>query len=1027
MRVLKRNGTLEDVKFDKVTERLRKLSDGLDVSCELIAQKVLSEIQDGISTSKLDEISADVAIAMTDKPDYGVLASRILVSNMHKNCGKEHERDYLFDYFGLKTLQKTYLAPGETPQDLWTRVAKQVSSESDFEDTYQALSTKKYIHATPTLFNSGTPRPQLASCFLVAMKDDSIEGIYDTKKEMAMISKYAGGIGLHVHNIRAKGSRIIGNNGKSDGLLPMLRTVNADARYVNQGGRRKGAVAVYLEPWHADILDFLELRLNQGDEESRCRDLFTAIWMPDLFMHRLESSPDATWSLFCPNEAPGLSDVYGSEFEELYERYESEGRARAKIPIQTIWKAILKSQVETGTPYMLYKDSCNRKSNQKNIGTIKSSNLCVAPETPILTREGYRKISDLRDQQIEVWNGYEWSMVTIRKTSDSSELVRVEIDTGTFVECTPDHKFWIKPGYANKPVEVRAKDLVPGDKLIKWDSRPIELPEIMKYPYTHGFFCGDGTYNNNRPMVSLYGSKKNLINHLNIRTTSGNEDATGRINCMLPHDLDAKFFVPMNHTIKSRLEWLAGLIDADGTVLSSGHIQIASINKQFLHDIFLMLHTLGVQSRITLAHGSMQRELPDGNGGTRLFDCQPLWRLCISHTFVNRLIDLGLVTYRAIVKTHDGNRCAHWFAKVVSVSVTGRISETFCFTEPKRHMGVFNGILTGQCTEILEVSTPDETAVCNLASIALPSFVDQGFDFNELHRVTRLIVRNLNNVIDRGFYPVEEARRSNLRLRPIGIGVQGLADVFAMLKLPFDSQEARTLNKMIFEHIYFAALSESNALAKKFGRYDGFDGSPAANGILQFDMWSGSETTIKTWDWLSDEIKQFGLRNSLLIAPMPTATTSQILGFNECFEPFTSNMYLRRTLAGEFTVINKYLVKELRARGLWNRQIKDRIVRNGGSVQGIPGVPEDIQNIYKTVWEISPRVIIDMARDRGAFIDQSQSMNLFVEDPTNAKLSSIHMYAWRQGLKTGMYYLRTRPKAKPIQFSLEPECVMCSA
>ena len=710
MKVQKRDGSFEDVQFDKVTQRLRKLADSLDVSCDLVAQKVLASIHDGISTSQIDEISAEVAIAMTDKPDYGILASRILVSNMHKNQGSREllnpDRDYLFDYFGLKTLIKTYLGPGETPQDMWMRVAKQVASDADLDETYQALSTKKYIHATPTLFNSGTPRPQLASCFLVAMKEDSIEGIYDTKKEMAMISKYAGGIGLHIHNVRAKGSRIVGNNGKSDGILPMLRTVNADARYVNQGGRRKGAVAVYLEPWHADIMDFLEMRLNQGDEESRCRDLFSALWIPDLFMKRLEANED--WSLFCPNEAPGLSDVYGDEFEALFEKYESEGKARVKVPIQTIWKAILKSQVETGTPYMLYKDSCNRKSNQKNIGTIKSSNLC---------------------------------------------------------------------------------------------------------------------------------------------------------------------------------------------------------------------------------------------------------------------------------------------------------------------------------TEILEVSGPEETAVCNLASIALPSFVkEEAFDFFELHRIVRLIVRNLNNVIDRGFYPVNEARRSNMKLRPIGIGVQGLADVFAMMKMPFDSEEAAELNSKIFENIYFAALSESNYLAKKHGSYEGFFESPASQGILQFDHWGPApKLTCTTWNWLTEEIKQFGLRNSLLVAPMPTATTSQILGFNECFEPFTSNMYLRRTLAGEFTVINKYLLKDLRDRGIWNRNIKDRIIRNGGSVQGIPEIPEDLQRIYKTVWEISPKVLINMARDRGAFIDQSQSMNLFVEDPTNAKLSSIHMYAWKQGLKTGMYYLRTRPKAKPIQFSLEPECVACSS
>jgi len=851
MRVLKRDGTYEDVRFDKVTERLRKLATDLDVSCDLVAQKALSEIQDGISTSKIDEITAEVAIAMTDKPDYGVLASRILVSNMHKNLGKSHERDYLFDYFGLKTLLKSYLMEGETPQDLWWRVARQVASEEDLQETYDALSFKKYIHATPTLFNSGTARPQLASCFLCSMSD-SIEEIYDAKKQMAMISKYAGGIGLHIHAIRAKGSHIKGNNGRSDGLLPMLRTINADARYVNQGGRRKGAVAVYLEPWHADILEFLEMRLNQGDEESRCRDLFSALWIPDLFMKRLEANED--WSLFCPNEAPHLSDVYGDEFEVLYQRYESEGKARAKVPAQTIWKAILKSQVETGTPYMLYKDSCNRKSNQKNVGTIKSSNLCVAPETPILTRQGYKKIVDLADTWVEVWNGHEWSNVQVRKTSDAAELLKVVLDSGMTLECTREHRFWLE----GSKVHTETQYLKVDDRLVGWTS-------------------------------------------------------------------------------------------------------------------------------------------PDG-------------------VYVNG-------------------------PRVMSVLRTGRVSPTYCFTEPLRHLGVFNGILTGQCTEILEVSSKEETAVCNLASIALPSFVGGNsensppgtFDFHELQRITRLVVRNLNNVIDRGYYPVEEAKRSNLRMRPIGIGVQGLADVFAIMKMPFDSTEAAELNSKIFENIYYAALFESCALAKKHGPYSAFTGGPngpcpAAQGILQFDHWGESvKLTVPHWNWLTDEIKQFGLRNSLLIAPMPTATTSQILGFNECFEPFTSNMYLRRTLAGEFTVMNKYLLKDLRERGLWNRRLKDQIIRNGGSVQGIPEIPEDLQRLYKTAWEISPKTIINMARDRGAFIDQSQSMNLFVEDPTNAKLSSIHMYAWKQGLKTGMYYLRTRPKAKPIQFTLEPECAMCSS
>lgn len=731
MRVIKRNGQFEDVKFDKVTLRIQNLSNGLNVSPDLLAQKVLSSIHDGISTSQIDDISAEVAISMmTENPDYEMLATRILVSNLHKNTPKTFseameilgipstagldyyilpERDYNLDFFGLKTLMKMYLnkVDGkiiETPQYMFMRVATSVAkSLEDVIRTYDYLSTKKYIHATPTLFNAGAPRPQMSSCFLVAMKEDSIDGIYDTKKEMALISKYAGGIGLHMHNIRAKGSRIIGNNGTSDGILPLLRTLNADARYVNQGGRRKGSIAVYLEPWHADIFSFLELRLNQGDEESRCRDLFTALWIPDLFMKRLESGED--WSLFCPNECPGLSDVYGDDFEKLYEMYESQGRARQKIPIEKIWKAILKSQVETGTPYMLYKDHCNRKSNQQNLGTIKSSNLC---------------------------------------------------------------------------------------------------------------------------------------------------------------------------------------------------------------------------------------------------------------------------------------------------------------------------------TEIIEHSDADNTAVCNLASIGLPSFVKDGqFDFDELMSVTRLATRNLNNVIDRNFYPVEEASKSNFRHRPIAIGVQGLADTFALLGMPFDSEEAKLLNRRIFEHMYFAAVTESCDLAKRFGHYDTFYGSPMSYGVFQFDMWN--VTPELDWVNLKCDVQQFGLRNSLLLGPMPTASTSQILGFNECFEPFTNNIYLRRTLAGEFVVVNKYLVKELMQLGLWSKELKNEIIRNNGSVQSL-NVPQRIKDLFKTSWEISTRVIIDMAADRGAFICQSQSMNLFVEDPTNSKLSSIHMYAWKKGLKTGMYYLRTRPKAKAIQFTIEPQaCTMCAA
>ena len=574
-------------------------------------------------------------------------------------------------------------------------------------ETYDKMSQGLFIHATPTLFNAGTPRPQMSSCFLIANKEDSINGIYGTLTECAQISKWAGGIGMHIHDIRGNKSRIRGTNGQSDGIIPMLRVFNATARYVNQAGRRKGSIAVYIEPWHMDIMDFLELRLNQGDEEARCRDLFSALWIPDLFMKRVEQG--GQWSLFCPDKAPGLSDAVGDEFEALYTKYEEEGRANTTVPAADIWKAILKSQTETGTPYMLYKDACNKKSNQKNLGTIKSSNLC---------------------------------------------------------------------------------------------------------------------------------------------------------------------------------------------------------------------------------------------------------------------------------------------------------------------------------TEIIEYTDKDETAVCNLASIALPKYVDvenKTFDYEKLHEVTKTVTKNLNRVIDRNFYPVETARKSNMRHRPIGLGVQGLADVFILCRHAFDSDEAKEINARIFETMYHAALEASSELAEVQGSYETFEGSPASQGVLQFDMWEGDTKLHYDWDAMKERVKTKGLRNSLLMAPMPTASTAQILGNNECFEPYTTNIYLRRTLAGEFVVVNKHLVNDLKKIGLWSKEMKDLMVKAGGSIQTIVDIPEDIKKLYRTVWEIKMKDVIDMAADRGRFIDQSQSMNLFMESPTMSKLSSMHMYAWKQGLKTGMYYLRSKAKARPIQFSLEPDCVACSA
>ncbi|KAI9202764.1 ribonucleotide reductase [Polychytrium aggregatum] len=758
MFVYKRDGRTEKVAFDKITSRITKLCYGLDmnfVDPVQISIKVVSGVYQGVTTVELDNLAAETAAYLTTKhPDYAILAARIAVSNLHKETKKQfsavvedlytyvnpatgkpapmisqetyecivkhadrlnsaiiYDRDFNYNYFGFKTLERSYLLRikgrvAERPQHMLMRVAVGIHGE-DIDgaiETYNLLSEKYFTHASPTLFYAGTPRPQLSSCFLVAMQEDSIEGIYDTLKTCAQISKNAGGIGLHIHNIRATGSYIAGTNGQSNGIVPMLRVFNNTARYVDQGGnKRPGAFAIYLEPWHADVFEFLDLKKNTGKEETRARDLFYAMWICDLFMKRCEKNED--WSLFCPAEAPGLADCWGEEFEALYTKYEKEGRARKVVKAQKLWYAILESQTETGTPYILYKDSCNRKSNQQNLGTIKCSNLC---------------------------------------------------------------------------------------------------------------------------------------------------------------------------------------------------------------------------------------------------------------------------------------------------------------------------------TEIVEYSAPDEVAVCNLASIALPSFVanKDTFDFAKLREVTHVVVRNLNKIIDINFYPVEPARRSNFRHRPVGVGVQGLADTFIKMRMPFESPEASTLNQHIFETIYFAALEASCELAEKYGPYETYPGSPVSKGILQHDMW-GVEPSSGLWDWdaLRAKIATYGVRNSLLVAPMPTASTSQILGNNECFEPYTSNIYQRRVLAGEFQVVNPHLLKDLTELNLWNDGMKNRIISEGGSIQKIASIPDDIKALYKTVWEISQKKIIDMAADRAAYIDQSQSLNIHIAEPNYGKLTSMHFYGWKKGLKTGMYYLRTRPAADAIKFTVDQQAL----
>ena len=756
MFVLKRDGRKEAVKFDKITARIQKLCYGLDtlVDPTAVAMKVIEGIYEGVTTFELDNLAAEVAASLTVKhPDYAQLAARIAVSNLHKKTKKSfsdtmsdlyeytnpvtnqkapmladdvyqiiqdnkevldstiiYDRDFSYDYFGFKTLERSYLLRtdgqiAERPQHMLMRVSIGIHKDDipAAIETYEMMSKKYFTHATPTLFNAGTPKPQMSSCFLLTMKDDSIDGIYDTLKQCSKISQSAGGIGLSIHNVRAKGSYIRGTNGTSNGIVPMLRVFNDTARYVDQGGgKRKGSFAIYLEPWHADVFDFLDLRKNHGKEEMRARDLFYAMWTPDLFMERVEANGE--WTLMCPNECPGLADVYGAKFKTLYEKYEKEGKGRKTIKARELWEKIVESQIETGTPYMLYKDACNEKSNQKNLGTIKSSNLC---------------------------------------------------------------------------------------------------------------------------------------------------------------------------------------------------------------------------------------------------------------------------------------------------------------------------------TEIVEYTAPDEVAVCNLASLALPMFVEDGkFDHEKLYNVTYKVTKNLNVVIDRNYYPVQEARNSNMRHRPIGLGVQGLADAFILLRLPFTSPEAKQLNKDIFETIYFASLKASKDLAKVDGAYETFKGSPISKGKFQFDLWGVKAKDLSgRWDWdeLRAEIIESGVRNSLMLAPMPTASTSQILGNNECFEPYTSNIYTRRVLSGEFIIVNKHLLKDLVKLGLWNDELKNEILRTNGSIQNIENIPQNIKDLYKTVWELSMKDIIDMAGERGQFIDQSQSLNLFVENANLGKLTSMHFYAWKQGLKTGMYYLRTKSAVDAIKFTVQKQ------
>jgi len=1040
---------------------------------------------------------ADQCVVKTSyHPEYNKLASKILAERLHKmtspdmlevtnilynnldsrgnrfpllddryvkfvtknadliNAKLDFNKDYEFDYFGLRTLERSYLMRlrsfkkvdkkiikediiVERPQHLFMRAALFIhldNLEKAFE-TYDLLSDKYFTHATPTLFNAGSPRPQMSSCYLVAC-EDSMDSITETLGDMMQISKWAGGIGVHISSIRGDGSIIRGTNGLSDGILGLCKGFNWASLYVNQGGKRNGSVAVYMETWHSDIFQFCELRMNTGSEDKRCRDLFLALWIPDLFMERVER--DEIWSLMCPDQCPNLNKVYGDEFNKLYEKYESEGKYTSRVSARKLFKHIMTCQSETGFPYMCYKDHANRKSNQKNLGTIRSSNLCVSGDTYILTKEGQFPIKDYVNKNVNIWNGSEWSEVTVKQTGKDQELVRVSLSNGTHIDCTPEHKFYIQESYKSKSKELPAKDLKQGNKLIK-----CELPSDVncnttefKYPYTHGFFCGDGTTVDNYsktlkyPVLTLYGEKKLLIEHID-KTSYSDNNNNNVIHVTLPKDLETKFKVPINNNKNTQLRWLEGFFDADGSVCRNGtneSLQASSIEKDFLIEIRLMLQTLGIESKVTLALKESKRLLPDGKGGKKLYDCKPLWRILISSTGLYKLANMGFAPKRLKFVKREPQRDCEQFVEVVSVTNLPTKQDTYCFTEPLKHMGMFNGILTGQCAEIVEYSDENETAVCNLVSLCLPKYIEYDeqdkpiYNFEKLMYVTRVAVRNLNNVIDLNFYPTEKTEFSNKKNRPVGIGVQGMAQIYNMMGFGFDSPEAELLNKQIFECIYYAAVDESKELAKIHGPYQSFAGSPFSEGKLQYHLWGLTEKDLlMNLDWvtLCNEVKQYGTRNSLLTALMPTASTAQIMGNYEGFEPYLTNIFVRTTLAGEFVVINEHLVKDLEDIGLWNEDMRKLIIIYNGSIQHIDSIPDSIKIKYKTAFELSLKSIIKQSIERGPFIDQSQSMNLFQPKPNFKVLYTAHMYGWKNGLKTGMYYLRTSPAVNPINFGID--------
>ena len=1123
MFVRKRDGKTERLSFDKITSRIQKLCFNLDpdVDAVKVSQSVIAGLVSGVTTTEIDQQAArNSAQLVTHHPHYSILAARLSVSDLQRRTNKRfsdlverlysythpktkrhmplvsehvlevarkhkdqingaiiHNRDMNFNYFGLRTLMRSYLLRMhgeivESPQHMYMRVSIGIHGD-DIEkviETYDMLSKGILSHASPTMFNSGTNNPQMASCFLLQPPGDgdSIDSIYRLLHQCALISKTAGGIGFSASTFRSEGSYIAGTNGTSNGLTPMMRVFNATARYVDQGGnKRPGAFACYLEPWHADVFQWLDLKLQGGKEELRARDLFFALWIPDLFMRRVDQ--DGDWTLMCPHSCPGLQDVYGQEFEDLYQRYEREGRGNRTIRAQELWFHILRVQKETGTPYMLYKDACNRKSNQKNLGTIKQSNLCVAGDTEILTdhgpesikslatahkvseeqqqkakdraateaklaeMEGQRKgaskedlvgieasivalkatldtmehvdVSENAPKPVRVWNGEAWSEVIPKQTGSNVTLMRVTTSHGTVIDCTFEHKFIDDQGN-----RLEAQQLQIGTRLAK--SPPIKYPGLEKYDihvdesFRRGYVYGYAVIKKGTQPACL-GPKppslkvpclvinKSTVTAETLARLGYNEEAARA--SFAEQDHDALAFVPIpdgQQAIQSRLAateevrraWVSGFLTACGGKLDEVRASHALLSRPRT-----MFRSVGEDARLT----------PVGREG--------LWQM------------------------HWPEKDDNGVAVVTGLQQLGAVEDTYCFTEPLQHAGVFNEQLTGQCSEIIEYTDANEIAVCNLASIALPRFVtlteESGvFDFAELHKVTKATVLNMNRIIDRNLYVLDEMKHSNLRHRPIGIGVQGLADTFALLRLPWEDKwsvanpEAKLLNQQIFETMYHAALEASCELAITDGPYESYEGSPVSQGILQYDMWSVTPTDLHDWDALKQKIAEHGIRNSLLLTCMPTASTAQILGNNESIEPFTTNIYTRKVLSGEFQCVNRHLVNELIHEGIWDEAMRQEIIAHSGSVQNITRIPKPIRDVFKTVWEISQKTLIDFAVDRGAFICQSQSFNLHM-DPTDEMLSSAHFYGWQRGMKTGMYYLRSKPATDAIKFTIDPRLV----